>query len=153
MIPEFSRLTEEEVELMHKAPILVSILIAGADDHIDRNEIKKVIDLTGKKFKKENSRLLPFYREVGEDFEDKLKILLQEFPLREADRAPKIVEQLSQVSSVLTKIEKGFAGELYLSLKEIAEAVARSSGGLLGLSKVHDKEATYLKLEMIKSPV
>ena len=31
VIPEFSALNEQEIELMQKAPILVSILIAGAD--------------------------------------------------------------------------------------------------------------------------
>ncbi|MBK8292958.1 MAG: hypothetical protein IPK96_20495 [Flammeovirgaceae bacterium] len=41
MIPEFEELSQAEIELMHKAPILVCILIAGADDHIDNREIKK----------------------------------------------------------------------------------------------------------------
>ena len=46
MIPEFEELSQAEIELMHKAPILVCILIAGADDHIDNREIKKALLLT-----------------------------------------------------------------------------------------------------------
>ena len=43
MIPEFEELSQAEIELMHKAPILVCILIAGSDDHIDNREIKKAL--------------------------------------------------------------------------------------------------------------
>jgi len=49
MIQEFDELSQAEIELMYQAPILVCILIAGADDHIDNREIKKALALTEKK--------------------------------------------------------------------------------------------------------
>ena len=152
MIPEFDDLTSEEIELMHKAPILLSILIAGADDNIDRNEVRGAIELTSKKLKKAKSLLLAFYNEVAEDFEDKLRIVIQELPRKEAQRSPLIVNQLKGINEILMKLDKPFASEFYKSLREIALEVAHSSGGMLGLSKVGEKEARYLNLDMIKDP-
>ena len=57
MIPEFDKLSQSEIELMHKAPILVCILIAGADDNIDNKEIKGAIALTEKKQKRSKSKV------------------------------------------------------------------------------------------------
>ena len=45
MIPEFQKLDDAEIELVLKAPILVCILIAGADGDIDRKEINKAISI------------------------------------------------------------------------------------------------------------
>lgn len=83
MIQEFNLLSSSERELMHKAPILVCILIAGADGRIDQNEIRKAIELATNRHVAGQSRLLDFYDEVGENFEDKLKIVLQSFPVKE----------------------------------------------------------------------
>jgi hypothetical protein len=152
MIPEFSDLTHAEIELMHKAPIWVSILIAGADDKIDKNEVRRAIELTSKNLKASNSRLLPFYDEVGEDFEDKLRIVLQELPRKEKERSKVIIDQLAKLNDIFKRVNRDFNIHFYKSLKEIALEVAQSSGGVLGMSKVGEKEARYLSLDMIKDP-
>ena len=153
MIPEFNLLSSGEIELMHKAPILVCILIAGADGRIDRNEISKAIGLATNRQRAGKSRLLDFYNEVGEDFEDKLKIVIQGFPVKEKERAPKVINELTQLNDILPKLDKEFSIEFYNSLKEIAMEIAKSSGGLLGLkTSVGEEEARYLTLSMIKDP-
>ncbi|MBL7871770.1 MAG: hypothetical protein JNM78_09185 [Cyclobacteriaceae bacterium] len=152
MLPEFYKLLPAEVELMFKAPVLVCILIAGADGHIDNKEIKGAIALTEKKQKRSKSYLLAFYKELGEDFEDKLKIVIQGFPTNEAERSPMIVQALTKINPILKKLDHNFACEFYASLREIASAIAMSSGGLLGMKKVGDEEAKYVQLDMIKDP-
>jgi len=152
MIPEFDNLSQPEIELMHKAPMLVCILIAGADDHIDNKEIRKAITLTEKKQKRAKSHLLDFYKEVGEDFEDKLKIVIQGFPVEVEERTPLVMESLSQINPILKKVNKNFALEFYKSLREIASEIAKSSGGLLGLKSIGDEEARYVELQMLKDP-
>jgi len=152
MIPEFDKLSHLEIELMHKAPMLVCILIAGADDHIDNKEIKKAIELTEKKQKRAKSHLSAFYKEVGEDFEDKLRIVIQGFPVEGTERSPLVVQSLTQINEVLKKVERNFAKEFYKSLREIASEIAKSSGGLLGLNSVGDAEAKYVELPMLKDP-
>jgi len=152
MIPEFNSLSNHEVELMHKSPMLVCILIAGADGNIDQSEIRKAISLARKNYTPDNSRLAAFYDEVGEDFEDKLKIVLQGFPVKEKERSPLVIEELSELNNILPRLDKQFSIEFYNSLKEIAVEIARSSGGVLGINRVGQEEEKYLNLNMIKEP-
>src|SRR6187397_947478 len=102
MIPEFSKLNDSEIDLMLKAPVLVCILIAGADGNIDKKEIKEAILLTQKKT---NATLAGYLNEVSQDFEDKLKVLIQSYPHTPAERAVAIMKELGQLDAVFTKID------------------------------------------------
>lgn len=150
MIPEFDHLTKQEIELAYKAPILVSILIAGADGTIDRKEIEGAIHSVDKKHKRSFTSLSTLLKEIGSDFEDKFKMLIQDYPYESSQRTPLIVEDLSKLNALLPKLDQGFAKEFYAALLSIAEKTARSSGGFLGINKIGEAEARYLKLPMIK---
>ena len=43
MIQDFEKLSNAEIEVMMRAPIVVCILIAGADGTIDKKEIKEIL--------------------------------------------------------------------------------------------------------------
>lgn len=152
MIPEFDRLSNSEIELMLKAPFLVCVLIAGADNDIDRKEIKKAIQLAQMKKEKTTSRVIEFYKTVAEDFEDKFMVVMQSLPGTAEKRNPIITEELAKLNSILPRVDKSFAPNYYLCLKNIAVRIAQSSGGFLGLKKVGDEEAAFVDLSMIKNP-
>jgi hypothetical protein len=152
MMRELEKLSPSEGDLMLKAPLLVCILIAGADDDIDRKEIKKAIQLAQKNQGSGKSRLMEFYRLMAEDFEDKLKVLIQSFPPKAAQREPIIVDELTHLNQIFSKIDRQLASEFYQSLLEIARKTAESSGGLLGLKSVGEEEARFVNLPMIKNP-
>ncbi len=152
MVPQFDRLSHEEQEFMYKAPVLVAILIAGADGEIDRNEIEEGIALAKKKQKMTSPGIMELFREISEDFEDKLKIVLQSYPVEVSQRNALIVEELSQLNTVFPKIDREFANHYYQSICDLALKVAKSSGGLLGMNSVGEAEARYVKLPMIKDP-
>jgi hypothetical protein len=152
MIAAFEKLSDSEMELLLRAPLLTCILIAGADNDIDKNEIKGAIQVANKKASKSKASLMDFYRLVGEDFEDKLKIVIQSYPIEVTQRNPLIVEELAMLNSIFPKLSKTFAGELYASLKDLAMKIASSSGGLLGLKSIGQEEARYVNLPMIKDP-
>jgi hypothetical protein len=151
MIPEFEKLNDEEIELMLKAPILVCILIAGADGNIDRKEIKQAIAVAQKQ-KKDNASLAEYFRELSQDFEDKIKVLIQSFPYESTQRAPLVMEELAQVNAVWAKIDPTFALDFYEMLLALAEKIATSSGGLWGMKTVGAEEAKYMKLPMLMNP-
>ena len=151
MIPEFQNLDDAEIELVLKAPILVCILIAGADGDIDRKEINKAISIA-KSQKKNNSVLAEYFRVMTEDFEDKIKILIQSYAHEGARRTPIIIEELTRLNTLWAKLDKNFSSNFYAMLKELAEKIANSSGGLWGLKKVGTEEAQYLQLSMIQDP-
>jgi hypothetical protein len=152
MIREFEKLNPVEIELMHKAPILVSILIAGADGKIDNKEVNRAIALTEAKQKRTRSSLMAFYTEVGTDFEDKIRIVIQSLPAKVDKRTTEISKLLSELEHILKKLNKQIAIEFYNSLREIATEIAESSGGVLGLKTIGDEEALLVNLPMIKDP-
>ncbi len=150
MITEFGKLTVSEIDLMLKAPILVCILIAGADGDIDKKEIKEAVILTQKKT---NATLGGYLREVSQDFEDKLKVLIQSYPHTPAERAASIMKELSQLDGVFLKMDRGFAAQIYNMLKQLAAKIASSSGGIWGMNTVTEEEAKYLDLSVIQDPM
>jgi hypothetical protein len=152
MLAQLARLTPSESDLVLKAPLLVCILIAGADNDIDRKEIRKAIDLANKKQKRADSHLVEFYKVPVEDFEDKLKVLIQSYPYEATQRNPLITMDLQELNTVLRKIDKAIAIEFYQSLREIAQKIAESSGGLLGIKSIGNEEAKYVNLPMIIDP-
>lgn len=150
MIRELESLKESEVELMLKAPVVLCILIAGADGTIDRREIKEAINVTVKK--KDKTILDNYFKEVSQDFEDKLKILLQSYPYQSAQRNPILIQELSELNPILKKLDKSFSKPFYDMLKELAEKIAGSSGGLWGMMSVDSEEAKYIRLPMLDDP-
>lgn len=152
MVPQLDHLTSEEQEFMHKAPILVCILIAGADGNIDRDEVQGAISQANKKQRNTSDSMMAVYREIAEDFEDKLKVLLQGYPINAEERNPIIVEELSRLNQLFPKIEKSFSVQFYQSICDLALKVAKSSGGLFGMKSIGEAEAKYVKLPMIKDP-
>lgn len=151
MIQQFDKLSDRETELMLKAPILVCILIAGADDSIDNSEIDEAIAIARKQ-SRAKSLLTSYFEELSQDFEDKLKILIQSYPLQAKQRMPVIIDELQGLNTIWPKLDKAFARQFYDVLKTIAGKIASSSGGLLGMNTVGSEEAKYVQLSMIHDP-
>jgi hypothetical protein len=151
MIPEFRGLAESEVELILKAPILVCILIAGADGTIDKKEVKEAIAIAGE-LKNSTGVLSGYLKESAQDFEDKLKIVVQAYPYMADKRNPIIVEELSQLNALWGRLGREFSSAFYNLLLNIADKIANSSGGLLGIRSVDEDEARFIHLPMIQNP-
>jgi hypothetical protein len=132
--------------------MLVCILIAGADGKIDRKEIKEALSFAEKRHRMTVSSVSVLFKELSQDFEDKLKSLIQSYPYETTQRNPLIVEELAGLNLIWRKVDSAFAQEFYKTLLSIAESIATSSGGLLGYKSVGSEEARYVKLGMIKNP-
>ncbi len=152
MIDEFKVLDSEEVETMLQVPILVSILIAGADNEIDNSEIKEAVSIARLKQKKARVDLIDYYKEVAVDFEDKLKVMIQHFPVKAEERNPLIIAELEKLNQILPKLSHKFSVEFYASIKDIAKKIAEASGGLLGYLAVGYEESKLIGLNMINDP-
>lgn len=152
MVMELSKLSPGELELVYKAPLLVCILIAGADGDIDRKEIKKAINVAQKKQTGADA-VSTLFKEVAQDFEDKLKVLIQGYPYEATQRTPLIVEELTGLNHLWSRLPAPFAKGFYEVLLTLAQQVAKSSGGLLGMKSVGLEEARLVNLSMIKNPV
>lgn len=136
---------------MLKAPILVCMLVAGADGKIDSKETNKAIQVARRKAKS-NNVLWQYFSVASEDFEDKLRILLQGYPSAPEARNEILVEELSALNAILPRVESSFRRQFYSLLRELAREVAASSGGLLGYNAIDKEEAKYIGLDMIRPP-
>lgn len=150
-IPEFNDLSEFEQELMYKAPILVTMLIAGADGKIDNKEIKESISVMTKA-SKSGPALTAYFDVLSQDIEDKVKILIQSYPQDSPSRTAMIVEELNALNDIFPRLDNTFVQEFYTTLLELARKVASSSGGLLGINAVGQEEEQFLDLPMINPP-
>lgn len=152
MIEEFKDLSDEEIEVMLKVPVLVSILIAGADGTIDKSEIREAVTLSKLKQTKAREDLIEYYREAGKDFEDKMKVMIAQLPADATERNPIIIDELKKVNKVLPKLSQNFAEEFYASIKDMAKKIAEASGGVLGYMAVGYEESKLIALKMIEDP-
>lgn len=150
MLTELDRLSASEQELMMKAPLLVCILIAGADEQIDAQEVKGAIQLAETARKKEQVSAL--FRMAAEDFEDKFKIILQGLPQEAAVRNKTVTEELKGLNAIWPKLNPTFAKEYLRCLRFVAKRIAQSSGGVLGINAIGEEESALINLPMITEP-
>lgn len=152
MIPEFESLREDEIEVLLKAPVLVAILIAGADGKIDNAERKQAIEVARTKQSRAREQLVDYYKEVGQDFEQKFNKLIDELPSGTEERNKAITIELRKLNFILPKTNLNFHIKLVASLKDLAKKIAESSGGVLGYLSVSYEEAKLMELRMLRDP-
>ena len=151
MIPEFGRLSNSEAELMLKSPLLVCILIAGADGEIDNKEVNTALAIA-RDHHRVQSVLNRYFEEMSADFEDKLKILIQSYSYNAAQRTETISQELGNLNLLWPKLTPEFSAAYYAMLRDLALRIATSSGGIWGMRKISPEEERLLRLPMLVEP-
>lgn len=149
---ELKLLTAAQREVLFDAPVLVSILIAGADSDIDNAEIRRAVELTHDKKITAREELNEFYAIVGEGFEDKLKVKIHQLPADAEKRNALIIDELKKLNSILPVLRNDFATNYYWSIRNLAKKIAAASGGVLGYLAVGYEESKLIGLDMIDNP-
>ena len=153
MINQLHTLNEDEKKTILDAPLLVAILIAGADMNIDKAEKDRTMKLIHTKtFSEHNSLANNIFKELDENAEERWNIVALGLSANPKFRTPELEERLSHLNEILPKLNLGFALEYYESLKDIALYVARASGGILGMAKISSSEKELMGLKMINKP-
>ncbi|MFM9946050.1 MAG: hypothetical protein ACKVQB_12550 [Bacteroidia bacterium] len=152
MLYHISKLHRDEQELVKKAPLLVCILVAGADGNVDSEEIKKSVNLIHTKSFSETSDIRHLYKEIDHDVEASLNSLLKELPTDSLEREKRISEQLAGLNSILAKLDPQIARDFYKSLRNFALRVALISGGIFGMGQISYEEKEVVKLPMVNEP-
>ena len=145
----FSTLRDDEIEILQNSPALVTILIAGADDKVDKSEVESAVKYLTKA--KDQYPVLIEYIE-------NLKVLFKDSFQRQAAALPKPLEarqevistHLGKLSSILPKLDPECSKEIKRFLVDLGREVAGASGGVLGMNKISKAEAKYLPLDMIQ---
>lgn len=154
MLHEMEQLSPEQQEQLYDAPVMITLLIAGADDDFDQKEKDKAVELA--KFKKLNPDqplIHEYYRVVELRFEERLHHWMQEYPRLAEIRNPIIAKQLEQLNPILELLSYDLRSGLYKSFVNWARQVAEASGGVLGYFSVGTEEKAWVELPMLKNPV
>jgi hypothetical protein len=152
MIYEFEPLTRDEQEQMLKAPSLIAVLIAGADDKIDNHELKRAVELVKVKTFSEKPGLREYYKEVSNTIEQDIDDVLAALPGDAAGRNEVLSAELFLLNKSLSRLKPKFAHDVYASWKHYAHMIAQSWGGILGINSISLHEKAVKDLPMINEP-
>lgn len=144
-----SSLNPSDREMLYKGPLLVCILIAGADGKIDNKEVNEAVQMAREQHWVK-SVLTSFYSELATDFEDKIKIVIQSYPFEFKKRNTAIIAELTQINSLWPKLSPDFSKAYYDMLQYLAHRIASSSGSFWG--KITSEEARLVDLPMLQDP-
>jgi hypothetical protein len=89
---------------------------------------------------------------LSADFEDKLKILIQSYPVDAHQRTEAITQELARLNLLWPKVPAEFSRAYYGMLRDLALRIATSSGGIWGMRKISPEEERLLKLPMLVEP-
>lgn len=152
MIYEFEPLTQEEKDMMLKAPALIAVLIAGADNKIEPHEVNRAIELVNIRTFSEKLDLQPYYDEVSKTVKQDIDDVVAALPGTADERNAVISDELAKLNPVLARLKYKFAHDMYGSWKSFAHRVAQSWGGVMGINSIGLHEKKWIDLPMLNEP-
>ena len=127
MIKQFEKLTNEERELLFKAPVLVSVLASCSFNEVNKAQKTDAIKLAHLKTFTANPLLLPYYAAVEKIFKDEFEAAIKKyFPFDDTKRHDLKVE-IERVNLVIGKLDKEYAQILYKSLDRYSNHVKKAA--------------------------
>lgn len=142
-------LTEEEKQLVLDAPALITLLIGGADGKLDNNEVERANRAITFRSIKGDPLLFDYFDAVEVNFHTRLQEVLQQYSGDTQTRVQALSDELSKLTPILAKLEKIYAQALLKTWKNMAQAIASSSGGVLGYFGISTAEKHLIDLHMI----
>ena len=149
-----NNLTEAEREQLLEAPVLITLLIAGSDNDVDRREIDWAERLMEFRATKNLAELQNYYDSAAKSWTEayaKYNNHLQQMNSSE-ERCNFLSERLAEMNPVLEKLSPYTAENLVKSFRSFAVQVAKADGGLLGFGAVSPEENKWLDLSMLYTP-
>lgn len=152
MLSRISQLKEDEQAHVKKAPVLVGLLIAAADHHIETEEIERIARTVHTKTFSEKNDVSNLYEEISHEVEKMISDMVGTLPTDAGERVAFLNAEIAKLNPIIKKLDPVFARQLYKSLRSMAVSVANASGGILGMGSVSHSEKELLSLEMLEDP-
>lgn len=148
-IPAFDHLTEDERIRLINAPAYVTVLIAGADENIDRREKLSAAKLVHYRTFTSDPLLHDYYESVNESFEEALNGLISLYEDGIDSGGKAVSDELSLLNPILEKLDPPVKMKLVDTWRSLAKKVAEASGGLLGYGSINMEERSLITLPML----
>lgn len=152
MKSKIDHLDPHEKQLVHDAPILIAVLIAGADGDFDRSEIKKAVKIIHIKTYSEGKDIRGVYKDIDAHSAEMIDELIHSLPDQAHERTKILKEKLSGFNQIFPKLDGQFAADLYTSLRELAYYISHENDAGVGLRYNNSQEKHLVHLEFITRP-
>ncbi len=149
ILPSLKALSEEEQELILKAPAVVTVYIAGADNKIDRREEQRAAQIVQYRTFTSDVFLHDYFELVNKHFGAHMEELIAAWSPETGEASLRMV--LEEVALILKKLPAEKATALRQSLRSLAKKVAESDGGFLHMGGISSEERKLIDLEMLGS--
>jgi hypothetical protein len=149
MDQDLSMLTPAQIALLKDAHAYITVLIAGADGNIDPNELSWAEKIAQIRTFAGDERMHDFHEEVNQEIASKIKQLIAELPTDVAKRNAIISEKLAGLNPVLATLDPYIGAYLYKGYVNLAQRIAKASGGILSFFSIGPEEKKWVSLPML----
>lgn len=127
MISQFKNLTDEERELLLKAPVLLSVLASCSHNEVNKSQKADAIKLAHLKTFTAIPLLLPYYVEVDKVFREQFEGAIEKYYPFDEDNRNSLNAEIQKTNLVIAKLDKEYARALHKSLEGYARHVKRAA--------------------------
>ena len=149
MLNNLYQLNEEEKQELFDAIPVITLLIAGADGKIEKEELEGSEKITKIRGYSGHEVMQEFYDKIGEDYTERLQRWLKVIPQDTAGRTAHLSARIEKLNPILAKLDQEWGARMYDSLTSFAKHVAKASGGILGFGSISKEEAALIDLPML----
>lgn len=149
MLEGFQHLSGAEMDALVQAPVLITILVGGADGELDRQERTWTERLMRARTYAKPALDNEYYRVVAEGFLEKIEKTIESLPADTEARNLLIAEKLGALNLILAKLDIHLAASLYKSYLSLARETAKASGGFLRIGAISAAEHQWIDLPML----
>jgi hypothetical protein len=149
VVRQLENLTEEDRALVLQTPALIAVLISGADNEYAEKEEAQAFKAVHFRSFEGDELLFDYFTAVNHSFESAVSHIKQKYDGDAAARTEAISAELSNLNSILPKIDRIYAHSLLKSWRSLASSIAKAEGGVLGFASVSYAESQLIGLEMI----
>ena len=127
MIKQFKTLTNEEREILLKAPALVSVLASCSLNKVNKVQKADAIKLAHLKTFTANPILREYYEEVDKTFETQFDSIVEAYSPFDENKRSALKYEIEQVNLIIGKLENYYGETLYKSLEGYANHVRKAA--------------------------
>lgn len=127
MIKQFTKLTNQERELLYKAPVLVSVLASCSFNEVNEAQKADAIKLSHLKTFTSNPVLREYYEEVDKQFKDQFEASVKEYFPFDENKRNSLKKEIERVNLTIGRLEKTFGQVLHKSLEGYASHVKKAA--------------------------
>lgn len=145
----FSKLSENDLQILIETPLYIGLLIAFADGDADHKELEWIGKIATFRSKSAHHSLRSYYAQVHSFIDQNQPLIISNLPVDADNRTNYLVDHISRVKAVISQLEDSMQDRLTDSYRSLALSVAEISGGLANFFSKNPHEEKWLHLEML----